>query len=45
MGERVYPLAQDLLPPGRRVAMPRAMRLDAPGSTMHVVARCDNRES
>jgi putative transposase len=41
---RAYPPAQDLLPPGLRVAMPRAMRVEAPGSTMHVVARCNNRE-
>ncbi len=39
-----YPLAQDLLRPVLRVAMPRAVRVYAPGGTMHVVARCNNRE-
>jgi len=39
-----YPLAEDLLQPVRRVAMPRAGRVYAPGGTMHVVARCNNRE-
>jgi REP element-mobilizing transposase RayT len=27
-----------------RVAMPRGARLYAPGATVHVVARCNNRE-
>ena len=39
-----YPLAADLLQPVQRVMMPRAMRVYAPGGTMHVVARCNNRE-
>ncbi len=39
-----YPLAEELLPPVLRVAMPRAARLSAPGGTMHVVARCNKRE-
>jgi REP-associated tyrosine transposase len=39
-----YPLAEDLLQPVLRVAMPRAPRLVAPGCTVHVVARCNNRE-
>jgi putative transposase len=39
-----YPVAEDLLGPVLRVAMPRATRLEAPGSTVHVVARCNNRE-
>src|SRR3990172_5958456 len=30
--------------PVRRVAMPRAPRLYAPEATVHVVARCNNRE-
>ncbi len=39
-----YPVAEDLLRPVLRVAMPRAMRVYAPGSTVHVVVRCNNRE-
>ena len=41
-----YPLVlvDDLLRPVRRVAMPRAPRLAAPGGTVHGVARCTNRE-
>ena len=39
-----YPLASDMLGPALRVAMPRAPRLVAPGGTVHVVARCNNRE-
>jgi hypothetical protein len=38
-----YPRVEDLLGPVQRVAMPRAPRLVAPGSTVHVVARCNNR--
>ena len=34
-----YPLGDDLRAPAQRVAMPRASRLVASGSTMHVVAR------
>ncbi len=37
-------LAHDLLRPVLRVAVPRAMRAYAPGSTVHVVARCNSRE-
>ena len=39
-----YPLAADLARPAGRVAMPRLPRLDAPGCTVHVVGRCNNRE-
>jgi hypothetical protein len=28
----------------RQIAIPRAPRLYAPGGTMHVAARCNNRE-
>lgn len=39
-----YPRAADLARPARRVAMPRLPRLHAPGATVHVVGRCNNRE-
>jgi len=39
-----YPLADELVRPVLRVGMPRAPRLVAPGGTVHVVARCNNRE-
>jgi putative transposase len=39
-----YPRVEDLLGPVQRVSMPRAPRLVAPGSTVHVVVRCNNRE-
>jgi hypothetical protein len=39
-----YPLVDDLLRPLLRVGMPRAGRLYVPGATVHVVARCNNRE-
>ena len=39
-----YPRVDDLLRPILGVAMPRAGRLYAPGGTVHVVARCNNRE-
>lgn len=39
-----YPVADDLLAPVRRVQMPRAPRWIAPGGTVHVVSRCNNRE-
>ena len=39
-----YPLVKDLLEPAVRVATLRAPRLVAPGSTMNVVGRCNNRE-
>ena len=41
---RPYPRGADLLLPLGRVRMPRAPRLYAPGATVHVVARCNNRE-
>ena len=41
---RPYPLVEDLVRPVLRVKMPRAPRVVAPGGTMHVVARCNNRE-
>lgn len=41
---RQYRQVDELLGPARRVAMPRAPRLHAPGGTAHVVARCNNRE-
>ncbi len=39
-----YPLVTDLLLPVTRVQMPRPPRLYDPGATVHVVARCNNRE-
>ena len=39
-----YPLIEDLVGPVWRVRMPRAPRVSAPGGTMHVVTRCNNRE-
>jgi hypothetical protein len=39
-----YPRVKNLLRPVLVVAMPRAGRLYAPGGTVHVVARCNNRE-
>ncbi len=39
-----YPLVEDFVGPASRVRMPRAPRVVAPGGTMHVVARCNNRE-
>ncbi len=39
-----YQQVEDLLRPVLRVAMPRAPRLCVPGRTVHVVARCNNRE-
>ncbi len=41
---RSYPIADAVLAPVLRVAMPRPLRLRAPGGTVHVVARCNNRE-
>jgi putative transposase len=38
-----YPLAADLVRPAGRVSMPRLPRLHAPGGTVHVVGRCNNR--
>jgi REP-associated tyrosine transposase len=39
-----YSTPDAILGPVLRVAMPRAPRLYAPGVTVHVVARCNNRE-
>jgi REP-associated tyrosine transposase len=39
-----YPLAVDLAQSAGRVEMPRLPRLPAPGGTVHVVGRCNNRE-
>ena len=39
-----YPMVVDLRLPTRRVRMPRAPRLYTLGGTVHVVARCNNRE-
>ena len=39
-----YPRVETLGRPVPRVVMPRAPRMQAPGGTMHVVARCNNRE-
>ena len=39
-----YPLAVDLVGLVQRVGMPRAPRVVAPGDTIHVVVRCNNRE-
>ena len=41
--KKPYPLVDDLLSPVLRVAMPRPARLYAPGGTVHVVTRCNNR--
>jgi putative transposase len=43
-GKCEYPLAADVTTPAGRVAMPRLPRLHAPGETVHVVGRCNNRE-
>ena len=43
-GEASYPLVADLCQRLPRVAMPRRPRLQAPGATVHVVGRCNNRE-
>jgi hypothetical protein len=37
-----YPVTEDLMGPALRV--PRGPRVVAPGGTVHVVARCHNRE-
>jgi hypothetical protein len=39
-----YPGVEGLVAPAVRVRMPRAPRVAAPGGTIHVVARCNNRE-
>ena len=38
------PLVEDRVGPALRGRMRRAPRVVAPGGTMHVVARCNNRE-
>jgi putative transposase len=43
-GRAAYPRAADLARPVGRVGMPRLPRLHAPGGTVHVVGRCNNRE-
>ncbi len=40
----IYRKVEDIDRPLLQVAMPRSPRLYAPGATMHVVARCNNRE-
>ena len=44
VGVKKYPWVENLGHPLPRVAMPRAPRMQVPGGTMHVVARCNNRE-
>jgi putative transposase len=39
-----YAETDNLLRPVLQIAMPRAPRIYAPGATVHVVARCNNRE-
>jgi hypothetical protein len=39
-----YGERKDAVRPIHQIAMPRLPRLYAPGGTMHVVARCNNRE-
>ena len=39
-----YPRVEDFLGPVQRVAMSRAPRLVAPGSTVHIVPRYNKRE-
>ncbi len=44
MGDpQAYPCAEELRPTVPRVAMPRLPRLQAPGGTVHVTGRCNNR--
>jgi hypothetical protein len=40
---KAYRLADDLVQPLRRVAMPRSPRVVEPGGTVHVIARCNHR--
>ena len=44
VGVTPYAVAQGLLRPVLRVAMPRVLRVSAPGGTGHVVARCNKGE-
>jgi hypothetical protein len=39
-----YAQAENLLRPVLQIAMPHWPRIYSPGATMHVVARCNNRE-
>lgn len=41
---KLYQEVDNSLRPVLQIAMPRAPRIYAPGGTMHVVARCNNRE-
>jgi len=41
----LYGEREDAVRPALQVAMPRLPRLYAPEGTMHMVARCNNRES
>ena len=41
---KTYRPIDQLIRPGLCVQMPRLARVEAPGGTMHVVARCNNRE-
>ena len=41
---KTYRPIDQLIRPGLCVQMPRLPRVEAPGGTMHVVARCNNRE-
>ena len=40
----LYGEREDEVRPVLQIAMPRLLRLYAPSGTMHVVARCNNRE-
>jgi hypothetical protein len=40
----LYGEREDAVRPALQIAMPRLPRLYAPEGTMHVVARCNNRE-
>ena len=43
-GTVAHPVPAELVRPAGRVAMPRLPRLQAPGATVHVSGRCNNRE-
>ncbi|HSB68081.1 MAG TPA: hypothetical protein VLT62_01930 [Candidatus Methylomirabilis sp.] len=43
-GAAACPLAGDFARPRGRFAVPRRPRLEMPGSTVHGIGRCDNRE-
>ena len=40
----LYGAREGAVRPALQTAMPRSPRIYAPGGTMHVVARCNNRE-